>query len=205
METFHREKLEFEQLLKRFGTLSLASFKAKDGELTYMEGQLKKQEKEFQLRLLCKDQEIEQMEAQVVNMEGELRKLNKTIETLQYEKFNRSSRGEFKYGAIHVQKLESKIEELKKKNAFLMKVAENSKSLVEKMGLLRQDKSMLELQLSVSQREKALALESIGNQQMDTQPTDFMLEESSIMLNQTEDPSIMLGNIQLIEEQPLDI
>ena len=82
METFHREKLEFEQLLKRFGTLSLASFKAKDGELTYMEGQLKKQEKEFQQRLLSKDQEIEQMEAQVVNMEGELRKLNKTIETL---------------------------------------------------------------------------------------------------------------------------
>jgi hypothetical protein len=31
-----------------------------------------------------------------------------------------------------------------------MKVAENSKGLVEKMGLLRQDKSMLELQLSVS-------------------------------------------------------
>ena len=47
-----------------------------------MEGQLKKQEKEFQQRLLSKDQEIEQMEAQVVNMEGELRKLNKTIETL---------------------------------------------------------------------------------------------------------------------------
>ena len=42
MEAFHREKLEFEQLLARFGTLSLASYKAKDVELTYMEGQLKK-------------------------------------------------------------------------------------------------------------------------------------------------------------------
>ena len=37
IEAFHRVKLEFEQLLKRFGTLSLASFKAKDMELTYME------------------------------------------------------------------------------------------------------------------------------------------------------------------------
>lgn len=85
------------------------------------------------------------------------------------------------------------MEELKKKNAFLMRVAENSKGMVEKMGLLRKDKSMLELQLSVSQREKALALESISSVMIKTQPTDL------------DDSPVLLEEINLIEEQPLDI
>ena len=53
---------------------------------------------------------------------------------------------------------------------------------------------MLELQLSVSQREKALALESMASQMMDTQTTRF--EDSS---------SLLIQDIELIEEQPLDI
>lgn len=85
------------------------------------------------------------------------------------------------------------MEELKKKNAFLMRVAENSKGMVEKMGLLRKDKSMLELQLSVTQREKALALESISSVMIKTQPTDL------------DDSPVLLEEINLIEEQPLDI
>jgi predicted nucleic acid-binding Zn-ribbon protein len=126
-----------------------------------MEGQLKKQEKEHQQRMQAKDVEIEQMEAQVLNMEGELKRLNRALEKAQYDQLNKTNR-DSKNGAGHVQKLEGKIEELKKKNAFLVRVAENSKGLVEKMGALKKDKSMLELQLSISQREKALALESIG-------------------------------------------
>ena len=47
MESFYREKREFDNLIKRFGHLSLDSFKAKDIELTNMEKLLEKQEKEY--------------------------------------------------------------------------------------------------------------------------------------------------------------
>ena len=68
------------------------------------------------------------MEAQVAYMEGENRKLNKTIEQLQMEKLKLSGTAikrsssplEFKYGAINFQKMQDKVDELKKKNAFLV-------------------------------------------------------------------------------------
>ena len=55
------------------------------------------------------------MEMQVYNMESENKKLNKMIEKLQIEKLKRSDGG-FKYGALNMDKLSKKVEELKKKN-----------------------------------------------------------------------------------------
>jgi hypothetical protein len=49
------------------------------------------------------------------------------------------------------------------------------------MGSLRKDKSLLELQLGISQREKALALESITTSTMELHDSS-MVSESQLLL-----------------------